>query len=137
VALTCSTVSPVDFHQDDTFVWETLCAFEQMTGVNVWPSDAGSRFCEVRYCIVRHCAFLVGYGHSSGDPTAPAQSVEQAIRLLRVPPPWQRNSDAVLDALETGPTMAGWPAPETDLEDHLFSACRAQKLHPRRFSLIG
>jgi len=25
-----------------------------------------SRFCEVRYCIVRHCAFLVGYGHSSG-----------------------------------------------------------------------
>jgi hypothetical protein len=65
-----------------------------------------SRFCEVRYCIVRHCAFLVGYGHSSGDPTTPAQSIEQAIRLLRVPPPWQRNSDAVLDALETGPTMA-------------------------------
>jgi hypothetical protein len=24
-----------------------------------------SRFCQVRYCIVRHCGFLVGYGHSS------------------------------------------------------------------------
>src|SRR4249920_4109645 len=38
-----------------------------------------SRFCEVRYCIARHCAFLVGYGHSSGDPSAAAQTIEQAI----------------------------------------------------------
>ena len=96
-----------------------------------------SRFCEVRYCIVRHCAFLVGYGHSSGDPTTPAQSIEQAIRLLRVPPPWQRNSDAVLDALETGPTMAGWPAPETDLEDHLFSAATLLFVEPRRSERAG
>ena len=29
-----------------------------------------SRFCPVRYCLVRHCGFLVGYGHSSGDPDA-------------------------------------------------------------------
>ena len=35
VALTCSTVSLVDLHYEDTFVWEPLCAFEQMTGVNV------------------------------------------------------------------------------------------------------
>ena len=47
-----------------------------------------SRFCEVRYCIVRHCAFLVGRGHSSGDPSVAVQSVEQAIRLLKTPPPW-------------------------------------------------
>ena len=33
-----------------------------------------SRFCQVRYCIVRHCGFLVGYGHSSGDNSAPPQS---------------------------------------------------------------
>jgi hypothetical protein len=26
-----------------------------------------SRFCQVRYCIVRHCGFLVGYGYASGD----------------------------------------------------------------------
>ena len=44
-----------------------------------------SRFCEVRYCISRHCAFLVGYGHSSGDPAAPPQTMEQAIRLLKAP----------------------------------------------------
>jgi hypothetical protein len=36
-----------------------------------------SRFCPVRYCIVRHCGFLVGYGHSAGDPTAATQTIEQ------------------------------------------------------------
>ena len=36
-----------------------------------------SRFCEARYCILRHCAFLVGYGHSSGDPSARPQSIAQ------------------------------------------------------------
>jgi hypothetical protein len=91
-----------------------------------------SRFCEVRYCVVRHCAFLLGYGHSSGDPSAPAQTVEQAIRLLRAPPPWQRNSDAVLRALEARSSVADWPAPETELEDHLFSAATLIFVEPRR-----
>ena len=27
-----------------------------------------SRFCPARYCIVRHCGFLVGYGARSGRP---------------------------------------------------------------------
>ena len=31
-----------------------------------------SRFCQVRYCIVRHCGFLVGYGHASGDASGRA-----------------------------------------------------------------
>jgi hypothetical protein len=26
-----------------------------------------SRLCEVRYCITRHCGFLIGRGHASGD----------------------------------------------------------------------
>ena len=81
-----------------------------------------SRFCEARYCIVRHCGFLVGYGHSSGDPSVAPQTIEQAIRLIGMPTPWQRNSDVVLSALETGPTDVDWPAPESGLEDHLFSA---------------
>src|SRR5262245_64678877 len=38
-----------------------------------------SLFCRARYCIVRHCGFLVGYGHSSVDPSATAQTIEQAI----------------------------------------------------------
>jgi hypothetical protein len=37
-----------------------------------------SRFCEVRYCIARHCAFLVGRGHSSGDPSVAVQSIERS-----------------------------------------------------------
>jgi hypothetical protein len=50
-----------------------------------------SRFCEVRYCIARHCAFLVGRGHSSGNPSVAVQSIEQAIKLLKTPPPWDRD----------------------------------------------
>jgi hypothetical protein len=42
-----------------------------------------SRFCPIRYCIVCHCGFLVGYGHSAGDPAAPAQTVEQVIKLFQ------------------------------------------------------
>jgi hypothetical protein len=48
-----------------------------------------SRFCPVRYCIIRHCGFLVGYGHSSDDPSARPQTIEQVISLLRTPSPWR------------------------------------------------
>jgi len=89
-----------------------------------------SRFCGVRYCIARHCAFLLGYGHSSGDPTAPPQTVEQAIRLLKASPPWQRDMEAVLAALEAGPPAAGWPRPGTDLEDRIFSAATVVFVEP-------
>jgi hypothetical protein len=44
-----------------------------------------SRFCEVRYCILRHLGFLVGLGHASGDPQTQPQSVEEVVRLLRTP----------------------------------------------------
>ena len=54
-----------------------------------------SRFCQVRYCIVRHCGFLVGYGHSSGDASAAPQTIEQALKLLKVPPPWRRQLDPI------------------------------------------
>jgi hypothetical protein len=29
-----------------------------------------ARFCEVRYCIVRHVGFLIGEGRPAGDPKA-------------------------------------------------------------------
>jgi hypothetical protein len=93
-----------------------------------------SRFCGVRYCIARHCAFLIGNGHSSGDPSAVPQSIEQAIRLLKTPPPWQRDINAVLRALETGPIGADWPDPETDLEDRVFSAATIAFVEPARSS---
>ena len=81
-----------------------------------------SRFCDVRYCITRHCAFLLGYGHAAGDPTAPAQSLEEAIKLLTKPTPWQRTNDNWLRALEGSPPASDWPASDTDLEDQLFAA---------------
>jgi two-component sensor histidine kinase len=91
-----------------------------------------SRFCEVRYCIVRHTAFLVGYGHAGGDPSAPPQTIVQAIRLLRAAPPWDRESDAWLQILEGEPPVADWPAPETELEDRLFSAATSVFVEPAR-----
>lgn len=91
-----------------------------------------SRFCEVRYCIVRHCAFLLGYGHAGGDPSAPLQTLAQAIKLLRAPPPWDRDNDAWLQALETEPPLADWPAPETEPEDRLFAAAALVFVEPAR-----
>ena len=91
-----------------------------------------SRFCEVRYCILRHCAFLVGYGHSSGDPAAPVQTIDQAIRLLRMPTPWERDVGPMLGLLLGGPTMVEWPEPETELEDALFVAATLVFVEPGR-----
>ena len=59
-----------------------------------------SRFCQVRYCIVRHCAFLVGYGYASGDALAARQTIAQAIKLLKVPPPWRRPLEPIDQRLE-------------------------------------
>ena len=68
-----------------------------------------SRFCQVRYCIVRHCGFLVGYGHSSGDNSAPPQSIEQVLRLLRALPPWRRELGPIYERLAAFKTPTDWP----------------------------
>ena len=91
-----------------------------------------SRFCGVRYCIVRHCAFLVGQGHSSGDVSVVVQSVEQAIKLLKTPPPWERDLSVVLGRLEALPAITEWPAPETEREDWLFAAATLAFVEPAR-----
>src|SRR6478609_2217619 len=44
-----------------------------------------SRFCEVRYCITRHCGFLLGLGRAAGDPSAQAMTIDQVVRLLKRP----------------------------------------------------
>jgi hypothetical protein len=38
-----------------------------------------SRFCPVRYCIVRHVGFLMGAGRPAGDATAPAETVAEVL----------------------------------------------------------
>jgi two-component sensor histidine kinase len=90
-----------------------------------------SRFCEVRYCIVRHCAFLVGRGHSSGDPAVATQSVEQAIKLLKIAPPWERDTDIILGGLERHPILE-WPEPESQAEGWLIAAATLVFVEPRR-----
>ncbi len=91
-----------------------------------------SRFCEIRYCIVRHCAFLVGRGHSAGDPLVAVQSVEQAIRLLKKPPPWERNLSALLASLEALAPIDEWPRSETEEEDWLIAAASLLFAEPGR-----
>ena len=44
-----------------------------------------SRFCEIRYCIVRHVGFLVGEGRPAGDAWAQPQTIEEVIALLSRP----------------------------------------------------
>ena len=80
-----------------------------------------SRFCQVRYCIVRHCGFLVGYGYASGDDLAARQTIEQALKLLKVPPPWQRQLEPIYERLEGLRTVIDWPDPESDAEDWIFA----------------
>ena len=81
---------------------------------------------------MRHCAFLVGRGHSSGDPSVVVQSVEQAIRLLKTPPPWSRDLQAVLGGLEALPPIKEWPAPETEVEEWLIAASTLVFVEPGR-----
>src|ERR1700722_9409362 len=44
-----------------------------------------SRFCAVRYCIVRHTGFLIGLGRPAGDKDARAENVVDVVKLLRRP----------------------------------------------------
>ena len=60
-----------------------------------------SRFCEVRYCITRHCGFLLGLGRAAGDPSAQAMTIDQVVRLLRRPLPTAERTEAALARLET------------------------------------
>jgi len=89
-----------------------------------------SRFCPARYCIIRHCGFLLGRGYSSGDSKAPAQQVSEVIHLLRSPPPWRRKLEPVYEGLATQKKPLGWPEPGTHLEDWIFTAAAVIFVEP-------
>jgi two-component sensor histidine kinase len=76
--------------------------------------------------------FLVGRGHSSGDPSVAVQSIEQAIKLLKTPPPWDRDHNVIVGGLEALPTLMEWPGPETEGEDWLIAAATFLFVEPRR-----
>jgi len=82
-----------------------------------------SRFCAVRYCIIRQCGFLAGYGHASGDAAAPPQTINQILKLLKAAPPWRRNLEPIYQALAQIKEPVEWPAEDTELEHGIFALC--------------
>src|SRR5476649_388174 len=91
-----------------------------------------SRFCEVRYCITRHCGFLLGLGRSAGDPSAQAMTITQVIRLLQRSIPTEECTAAALARLEAVASPIDWPIPETSHDEDLFTAATVLFLQPAR-----
>jgi signal transduction histidine kinase len=94
-----------------------------------------SRFCPIRYCIVRHVGFLLGerHGRAAGDAAAPSQTVDDVIELLRRPSPWKRDMAALYARLEAAPRTVGhWPAPGSPLEDEIFACAAVVFVEPAR-----
>ena len=70
-----------------------------------------SRFCEVRYCIVRHVGFLIGQGRPAGDASADVETIEQVIEMLRRPLPGGQALANVLTRLERASFGDRLPSP--------------------------
>lgn len=86
-----------------------------------------SRFCQMRYCIVRHVGFLLGdeHGFPAGDHSSPLNTVDDVLRLLRRPTPWKRDMESVYQRLTArAEPIEAWPEPDSELEDLIF-ACAA------------
>ena len=94
-----------------------------------------SRFCPMRYCIVRHVGFLLGqeHGRASGDAAATPQTVADVVSLLRRPTPWQRNMTQVYALLEDlAEPIETWPDSDGELEDAIFACAAVMFVEPAR-----
>ena len=91
-----------------------------------------SRFCEVRYCITRHCGFLLGLGRSAGDPDAPVMTIAQVVRLLQRPIPSDEHLSEALARLEAVAEPIDWPLPETSHDEDLLTLATVLFLQPAR-----
>jgi len=91
-----------------------------------------SRFCEVRYCITRHCGFLLGLGRAAGDPDTQAMTITQVIRLLRRPVPTDKSVSAALGRFDAVAQPIDWPPAETSNDDDLFTLATVLFLQPAR-----
>jgi PAS domain S-box-containing protein len=89
-----------------------------------------SRFCQVRYCIVRHVGFLIGEGRPAGDPTVTPQTVEQVLALLQRPLPDATQLALCLARLEGYQHPVEIPEVGSPLEGDLFEALTIIFLEP-------
>ena len=90
-----------------------------------------SRFCEIRYCIVRHVGFLIGQGRPAGDAEAAPETIEQVVELLRRPLPEGAAFTQILERLERVSLGGRLPEPRTECETDLFDALTIMFLSPR------
>ena len=90
-----------------------------------------SRFCEVRYCIVRHVGFLIGQGRPAGDGNAEPETIEQVIEMLRRPLLEGQALTRVLERLERASLGHRLAEPRTECEADLFEALTVMFLWPR------
>ena len=91
-----------------------------------------SRFCEVRYCVVRHVGFLLGKGYPAGDASVTPETIEQAIALLNRPVPNAAQLEAVFARLEGYMQPVDIPAPRSKAEEDLFDALTVMFVVPAR-----
>jgi len=94
-----------------------------------------SRFCPMRYCIVRHVGFLLGreHGRAAGDAAATPQTIDEVIKLLRRPSPWTRDMALVYARLEALPSaIEEWPHPGSRQEDEIFACAAVMFVEPAR-----
>ena len=94
-----------------------------------------SKFCPMRYCIVRHVGFLLGKGHGcpAGDAGAGTQTIEQVIGLLRRPSPWMRDMTQVYASLESAPSgFEHWPESGSRMEEEIFACAAMLFIEPAR-----
>jgi PAS domain S-box-containing protein len=92
-----------------------------------------SRFCEVRYCIIRHVGFLIGKGRPAGDPKVRPETIDQVITLLQRPLPDAKALAEVFARLESHEEPRDIPAPGTQAEYDLFDALTVMFLEPLRW----
>jgi len=90
-----------------------------------------SRFCEIRYCIVRHVGFLIGQGRPAGDADAESETVEHVIEMLRRPVPEGPALTKVLERLERLSLGGQLPERRSEREADLFDALTSMFLSPR------
>ena len=89
-----------------------------------------SRFCVVRYCIVRHAGFLVGQGRPAGDAAVETETVDEVIGLLRRPIPAPEVLEVAVGRLSARTTIEPIPAPDTEYEHDLFDVLTVLFLAP-------